>query len=559
MDDSRQPTADSRQVLRFLLRPRSRWVICWLIALGSLGFVGEQAWTCFDTPKRADGNWGHASIDFGGQWIMGRMIVEGFGRQLYQRPVLRRVAEENYPADAGEPEAEKTDAESILGWMAGSDDDDPPIGGALYPPVHALLFAPLATLPPPIAYRVFQALLLLLVCFDAWVVRCLTEGRIWWSVALVFILMFPGCFGAINLGQNAILSLTCLLIGWWQLSRGRPVLAGVCWGLLAFKPVWAASFFVVPLLTGRWRMAATMALTGLVQIALTLPVVGLQSWLEWLQVGQLAAIDYTIQENWIFLSRDLMGLPRRCLLTFQDGIARGQEWEQFLCAVIGWTLWSVVLGITLLIVWLRRRQVQALTGPAAAFVLLGSVCCCYHFMYYDTLLAVLPVLVLFTEPRRYLQAVPWRPPRWLTRRASEPPDMLPAREWQRYYQPGIDDLAPPPMPLLPGGRSPRWVRAPMAPLLCFLILFLPAVCYLSDQSNHYPPGDTFGLLLLWAWCGYRLLKDRTTAQPGERLSSVDGLAVNGAIHAVQLAELGPDVGRAHEGLADQNRADASRL
>jgi hypothetical protein len=520
--------------------------------------MAEEAWTCFHMPKRADGNWGHASIDFGGQWIMGRMIVEGHGWQLYDRPAIRKVAEANYPAEAGDPDAEKTDAENLLDWMSGKDDRDPPIGGALYPPIHSLLFAPLATLPPPLAYRVFQALFLVLLFLDAWVAERLTEGRVWWPVALVFLLMFPGCFGSVNLGQNALVSLTVLLIGWWQLARGRPVLAGVCWGLLAYKPVWAASFFLVPLLTRRWRMAASMAVTGLVQIALTLPVVGLPGWLNWLQIGRLAASDYTIQENWVFLSRDLMGIPRRCLITFEDGIASGQEQTQLLSSVLGWALWGVVLGVTLLAAWLRRRQVRALTGPAATFLLLSSFFCCYHFMYYDVLLAGLPVLLLFTEPRRYLQAVPWRPPRWLTRKVSEAPDPLPPREGQRYYQPGIDDLTPPPMPLLPGGRRFRWVRAPMAPLLSFLVFILPGICYLCVPSSHHPPGDTFGLLLLWAWCAYRLFRDRAT-QEGKPAASPDGFAVNGAIRTAQLAEFGTDVGRAHEGLADQNRADAGRL
>jgi hypothetical protein len=534
-------------------------VICLLIALGAIGYVVDQAWTCFHDSRRADGNWGHASIDFGGQWIMGRMIFQGYGRQLYHRPILRRVAEENYPADAGDPEAAKTDAENLLGWMAGSDDDDPPLGGALYPPIHAVLFAPLAALRPPIAYRVFQTLCLALLLFDGWIIERLTEGRIWWPVALVFILVFPGCFGAVNLGQNAVLSVTLLLTGWWQLSRGRPAWAGVCWGLLAFKPVWAASFFLVPLLTRRWRMAASMAVTGLAQIALTLPLVGGQSWLDWLHVGRLAASDYTTQENWIFLSRDLMGIPRRWLLTYDDGVAHGQEQEQFLCSVLGWGLWSVVLGFTLLVVWLRRRRVQVLTGPAASFVLLGCFFCCYHFMYYDSLLAGLAVLLLFTDPDRYLQAVPWRPWRWLAGRFAEPHKIPLTPKWQRYYQPGMDNLTPPPMPLLPGGRYPCWVRAPVEPLLCFLILVLPAVCYLYNRSNHYPPGDTFGLLLLWAWCGYQLLRDREATRMEEPASSSSPLAVDRAIHAVQLAEFGSDVGRAHEGLANQNRADAGRL
>jgi arabinofuranan 3-O-arabinosyltransferase len=582
MADSGQRIADSGQDSGWWIR--TRWVICWLIALGAGGFTVGMSWMCFNDAERADGNWGHVSIDFGGQWVMGRMIVEGHGRQLYNRNYLRGVVEGNYPVGVESAKAEHSDAYNLLSWLSGTDDPGTvasfltplaarnpldeltllaagrhvwtperlqgvlhPRGGALYPPVHALLFAPLAALRPQIAYRVLQALFVILVFFDGWVIQRLTDGRVWWPVATVFIMMFPDFGGAINLGQNSVISLTVLLAGWWQLTRGRPGLAGLCWGLLAFKPVWAASFLLVPLLTRRWRMAASMVVTGIVQIALTLPVVGWESWLDWLHVGRAAAEDYTIQENWIVLSRDLLGIPRRWLLSFDKALAVPEPEKQALATVLGWSLWTAVLLITLLIVGRRWRRMKAESGPVAAFVLLGAFFTCYHFMYYDFLLAGLPVLLLFTEPRRYFQAVFWRP-------ANAPP---PTPEVRRYYQPTWDNLTPPPMPLLPEGRRARWVLAPLPPLLLFLILVLPRLSHLYDLPQALPPSETVCLLLLWAWCGYRVLRDggETTAACG--LVSPVVFAV--AVGAAQLPELGTDVGRAHEGLADQHGADAGRL
>ncbi len=593
------------RILHFLLRPQTRWAICWLIAFGTTGVVIEEALRCFNDRERADGNWGHASIDFGGQWVMGRMIVEGSGRQLYNRNYLRPIVEGNYPDGVESKKSDHTDAVNLLSWLSGEDDPEAPnvvaslltplagndvygaasllaasqdlwseeridpvvaphLGGALYPPIHAVLFAPLATLRPPIAYRVLQAIVLALVFFDGWVVHRMTDRRVWWPVALVFIMIFPGFTGTINLGQNAVFSLTALLVGWWQLGRGRPVLAGICWGMLAFKPVWAASFFLVPLLTQRWRMAASMAVAGLAQIAVTLPLVGWQSWLNWLQIGQAASRDYTVQENWIFLSRDLLGIPRRWLLTFESLIARKPE-EQLLPTLLGWSLWTAVLVFTLFVVWRRRRQMNALAGPPAAFVMTGVFFTCYHFMYYDFLLAALPVLLLFTEPRRYFQMVFWRRPRWLARLTgdgSAEPDDTPMRsEMRRYYQPRLDELTPPPMPLLPAGQRPRWVLAPLPPLLLLLMLILPPIGCFIDPTNHFPPGETFTLLLLWVWSGYRVLKDSNgmTATSEEPAPSCASVVLDGTVGAVQLSELGGDVGRAHEGFADQHSADAGRL
>jgi hypothetical protein len=45
-----------------------------------------------------------------------------------------------------------------------------------------------------------------------------------------------------------------------------------------------------------------------------------EAWLDWLQVGGMAADLYNVNTKWIHLSRDLQGLPRRALLD-RRGIA----------------------------------------------------------------------------------------------------------------------------------------------------------------------------------------------------------------------------------------------
>ena len=504
---------DMMQILRFLLRTRVRWVICWIIVLVSAGVTTVAAWRAFNEAERRDGNRGHATIDFGGQWLMGRMILEGQGRRLYLRNYQRPLAQHFYPRGGESPKEQTSDAEALMECLAGTDDPEAPkvfaallsplaasnlleetaalasaqttwteerldhataprIGGALYPPIHAVYYAPLSLLRPRIAYRVMQGIVLALAFFAGWVVQRMTEGRVWWPVASLFVFMFPGFPGCITLGQNGMFSLTLVLVGWWQLMRGREVLAGLCWGLLAYKPVWATAFFLVPLLTTRWRMAASMAVAGIVQIGVTLPIVGWENWLNWLQIGQSAVEEYKRQENWIFLSRDLLGLPRRWLLTFEDSLAKDvvwrtgdpsptvdgvaeAPWHHPLLSFLGWGLWTLVLSATLLVAWRCRRRRKELTGPFPAFVLTGVVLTCYHFMYYDFVLAGLPVLLLFTEPRRYLQ---WR----------------------------FQTLVP--------------------PVLLLLMLSLPALNSLIDPAFRFPPWDTFVLLFLWMWCGYRLLK-----------------------------------------------------
>ena len=268
---------------------------------------------------------------------------------------------------------------------------------------------------------------------------------------------FPGYNGAISLGQNALISLALLAFGWLLTARGRPWLGGIVWGLLAFKPVWAASFFLVPLLTRRWRMAAAMLLTGLALALLTLPFVGWQTWMDWLAVGRAASAHYATDETWIFLSRDLQGVPRRYLLDFTaDGIAANPD--RLLPNLLGIGSWLAVVGLTVLLALWRWRRPAGVDGPAVAFLMLGAWLGCFHFMYYDTLLAALPVCLLLAAPLRW------------------------------------------------------WLRNPVPTTLLVLLIALPhaadGIDYLRTAGRptyHLPPFDTFCLVALWAWCGWHWL------------------------------------------------------
>jgi hypothetical protein len=537
-----------------LLRPRARLALAWLTTLFSAALALFYAWDWATHSARRDGNNGHVIIDFGGQWIMARMIVEGHGQRLYDRTRLRPVLEAAYPLADGAPNT--SDAEDLLGSVMGEDDprasavagsfvaplaarspleasaalaagraawteealtrvQAPQRGGALYPPVHALLYAPLACLPPRPAYRTLQVLNMALMFLGGWVIARLSHGRVWWPVATFALMLFPGFAGSLNLAQNASVSLAILLLGWWQIAGGRPALGGACWGLLAYKPVWAVAFFPVLLLSRRWRAAASMLLTGAGLVALTLPLVGLHSWLDWRQIGREAVEGYARYENWVFLSRDLTGIPRRWLFDFKLD-DRGPHAE--LATWLGRGLVLAVAGGCLLVALLRPRRVTAPEGPPAAFLLLGGWLTCLHFMYYDTLLAALPVCLLFTDPARCLDVRFWRPPPgpvpaevlayyrqvphfdyWMGNPGPVPAEVL------AYYRPPLSAAALAP-PLL-GGWRPRWVFNHVPLTLLVLICGLTQLGPILDPLWHFAPYDTFGLLLLWGWCGWRTLRD----------------------------------------------------
>jgi len=567
------PGRSAARVCAFLLRESTRYVLAWALAGGAALVALWIAWTLFDEPRRADHNLGHTHIDFGGQWVMGRMLIEGHGRFLYNRNYQWQAVRAAYPRHdeippekltAEEEKDHQHDADKLMGAFLGTDDPGavaallPPLaargpleaatltacgkqvweparlaeavaarGGPLYPPLHAFLYSPLALLRPQPAYRVSQVLGLLLAFGAGWGVRLLTHGRIWWPLAAAAVIAFPGFADSLELGQNSALTLAVLVWGWVLVARGRPGCGGVVWGLLAFKPVWALAFFLVPLLTRRWRACLAMVATGVMLAALTLPAVGWHAWVDWFRVGQEASATYQGDRNWICFSRDLLGIPRRWLdFSGSEPSDLRRRQENLPATVAGWVLLGGVLGTTVLLALLRRHQVRAVTGPPAAFLLLGAWLSCFHFMYYDVLLAALPVLLLFTEPWRYL--VPVFLPRG--RRQDPPPGA--------GGGPGSELLAALPYPPaawpVGSGRRHVWVLNRAVPTLVVALL----VAHVPVEAEILP-WDTLCLMVLWLWCGWVVWRMPAGHEAGQ--PSAAALPA----HAAQLVQFGPDVGGAH--------------
>lgn len=543
---------------QLLTDPLPRLLIVWLICLGVAAQRLRHAVIEFDadpgTPAdqvRADGNNGHTHIDFGGQWLMGRMIVSGHGPELFHRNRQWEVARAGFPRAAEEPRTRalafpeelrpaaldesdaRHDAENLMSWVMGKDSpawnrlsplvalplagsgpldtavlltvsqrettpeliaelETPAIGGPLYPPVHALLYSPLGLMEPKRAYRLLQLVSVVLAVACGWFVRVISGGRVWTPVAAAVILLFPGCRSGLDLGQNHVLTLAVVLGGWALASRNRDFAGGAVWGLLAFKPVWGLAFAVVPLLLGRWRFLAGLAVSGFGLILLTLPVVGVQAWSDWLAVGREAAALYDVNENWIGLSRDLAGIVRRPLIDFTlPQHERGSP----LANQLSWAVWGTVLLVTAAVHRLRRHRPEA-----EGFLVLGAYLTCYRFMYYDALLAVVPFAVL---------AAHWRPMSFRATVTSFPAVMLLLLLLAENWLMGLDLRATFALgylekPPLPGSTEPR----------------VPEIRYATD---HHHATDTVLLLVLWAGLAVKMLRQprsSSSAAPmsGDRMS-----------------------------------------
>ncbi|HMP61383.1 MAG TPA: glycosyltransferase family 87 protein [Gemmatales bacterium] len=216
---------------------------------------------------------------------------------------------------------------------------DPIIEGPLYPPTAGLIYMPIGMMSPKAAHAVVNVLYLQMAVLCGWLLTVITRRRLVWAEGTLLVLAFPNTYQAILLGQNSVLSLTILLGGWALFVRQRPILAGLVWGLFAYKPVFAVALLLVPIALLQLRLLAGMVMGGGLFVLLTLPFTGidglerfwrgrtdptyenaheLNPWERWLVVGQHATMMYAYDRNWIWMSRDLRGLARRKMWSGED-------------------------------------------------------------------------------------------------------------------------------------------------------------------------------------------------------------------------------------------------
>src|SRR5215472_883500 len=141
-----------------------------------------------------------------------------------------------------------------------------------YPPVFLLLCAALARLPYLAAFLVFEAATLLFYLIVAR--RVLHEGG---ASVFVPLLAFPAVFWTLGLGQNAFL--TAALFGAATLSIDRrPILAGLLFGVLCYKPHLGLLLPIALLAGHHWRALGAAFASAAALCAFSLVLFGWETW-----------------------------------------------------------------------------------------------------------------------------------------------------------------------------------------------------------------------------------------------------------------------------------------
>ncbi len=236
-----------------------------------------------------------------------------------------------------------------------------------YPPVFLLLCATVAWLPYLPAFLLFQAAQLVPCLL---LVRGILGGGVVRPIPLWMLLTFPPVFWSLGLGQNALLT-AALLAGATLAIDRRPVLAGLLFGALCFKPHFGLLIPVALVAGGHWRafVAAAASAVGLVLASWVL--FGWGSWQAFLTAAAGAGSVYAQQG-----ALDLAGLTSPFGLTLALGGARAAAMAVQAVAVV------VTAGA---VGWVWRR---GLPLPVRAAVLLAAIPIAVPIvMFYDLLLS----------------------------------------------------------------------------------------------------------------------------------------------------------------------------
>ncbi len=239
-----------------------------------------------------------------------------------------------------------------------------------YPPPFLFVAAVLANFPYVASFIAWP--LVSFVPF-ALTMRALVGRPFGWLLAGAF----PALLVNAAIGQNGFLT-AALIGGTLYFLPSRPVVAGICLGLLSYKPQYGFLFPLVLIATGQWRTFLTAAVVALAMAAVSLWAFGSETWLaffHWLPMFSQA-----------FLSegRAYWGKMQSLFATIR--LLHGSEQMAWIAQ---WTL-DAVVAVAMILLW-RGRAAYWIKAAALAT---GTLLVTPYLFLYDVMVLAIPVALL---------------------------------------------------------------------------------------------------------------------------------------------------------------------
>ena len=244
----------------------------------------------------------------------------------------------------------------------------------LYPPLYLLICLPLALLP----YFWSLAAWLAVTFYAYWRTMRAFAGRL----GTLTILAFPAVYVNIIHGQNGFLTTALFGSGAMALRR-RPVLAGICFGCLAYKPHMAMLVPVGLVAARQWTAFLAAAVTAITLTAGSIVILGVDT-----ARGFLAGIPLATQ-------------------TLEQGLVGDAKMQSAFAAarLLGANLTSayvlqagVALAAAIAVGWHARQRPA--DGAMAALMASTALLATPFVLAYDLVLLALPLAWLLQEAQR---------------------------------------------------------------------------------------------------------------------------------------------------------------
>ena len=250
----------------------------------------------------------------------------------------------------------------------------------VYPPYTMLLALPFGMLPWWLNYTSFLSISLagMLLALRLWQPK--GGAR---ALLLAGVLLCPATAFTLGAGQNSFMSAGLVTAGIWFMHR-RPGVAGLCLGLLAFKPQLAILVPVALAASGAWPAVAYAAGTVVALLAASLVIPGYALWVGWLHLFLSGDPAF---HQWVNAGRIYGQSVFTCLRLagLSEGLANAGQGVAILFGIICvWRAYRAAMPD-------HRRLAVLLSAMTLAAAHLGD---------YDALLLGIAAMLIFTEGLR---------------------------------------------------------------------------------------------------------------------------------------------------------------
>ena len=281
--------------------------------------------------------------DFINVWSAGRLVLDGHPAWAYdwdiQKKIQIAVLGQTYPGN--------------FAWH--------------YPPPFLFIAALLAKLPYAVAFAGWA-------CVSAVPYLVAMRAIVGRPFGLLLALAFPVVFTNVLVGQNGFLTAS-LIGGMLVLLPTRPILAGICLGLLSYKPQYGVLFPLVLIAAAQWRAFISAGVTTVALAVVSWLAFGTGSWQAFF--------------HWMpMFSQAFLVEGRAPFGKMQSIFALARYFDS--SEVIAWTLqWIMIAIVAVSLAWLWRSRVRY--EWKAAGLAIGALLATPYLFLYDVMVLAIAV------------------------------------------------------------------------------------------------------------------------------------------------------------------------